>query len=144
MSFFSFFAVLSIPQAAQISSPRDARMVANTPWAVSQSRNSVILSSCTGRNGLSGMAWNRIRFTRQLRPLNALTSWRASSIESFTPWNIVYSNDRRRWWLKSYRRRTSSISVMEKAFSAGISWRRFSGVGACKLTAIWQSQPSIS
>ena len=85
-----------MPQAAMMSSPREARMVAVMPCEFRRSRNAVITGSVAVFSSESGMAWKRIRFTRHcmLRSSRARASaWRMSS---FTPRNMVYSTDRRR------------------------------------------------
>ena len=58
LSFFSSFkrAVDNIPQAAKISSPREARIVQTTPFALSASRNCSIRAGVQLLSGTEGMA----------------------------------------------------------------------------------------
>ena len=49
------FVVDSMPQAAKISSPRDARIVQVNPLAVRKSRNAIIVSSVDGERSLPGI-----------------------------------------------------------------------------------------
>ena len=66
----------------------------------------------------------------------------ACSIESFTPPNMMYSNDSRRWWLQSYPRSSSTMLSIGMARSAGMSCMRCSWNGECMLIATWQSLSS--
>ena len=47
----------------------------------------------------------------------------------------MYSNDTRRWCVKSYRRRISTTSRIGHAFSMGMISARSCGKGLCRLTA---------
>lgn len=49
------FDVDNMPQAAKISSPRDARIVQVNPLAVRKSRNLTIVSSVDGERSLPGI-----------------------------------------------------------------------------------------
>lgn len=55
-SFCCFFAVESIPHAANISSPRDARIVQTIPAAFNVSRNASILAKSELSNDTLGIA----------------------------------------------------------------------------------------
>ena len=55
MSRLYAFVVDNMPQAAKISSPRDARMVQVKPFAVRKSRNFIIVSSVDGARSLPGI-----------------------------------------------------------------------------------------
>lgn len=55
MTFYLVASVDNIPQAAKISSPRDARMVQMKPFAVRKSRNFTMFSLVDARSLLFGI-----------------------------------------------------------------------------------------
>ena len=56
---------------------------------------------------------------------------------SFRPPKQMYSNEQRRWWVKSYCLSRATTSSMVIWPSAGISWRRCSCSGECIDMATW-------
>ena len=95
---YSFpFSAESSPQAALISSPREARMVVIMPRCVSASRKAIIFSSEGEKYGESGILWNRIRLMRHLMPSSRRHNSLMCRGESFKPLFTIYSNDTRRW-----------------------------------------------
>ena len=49
----------------------------------------------------------------------------------------MYSNEQRRWWVKSYCFSRATVSAMGMAFSAGMSRCRCSWSGECMEMATW-------
>ena len=60
--------------------------------------------------------------------------WRG---ESLRPSMTMYSNDTRRWCVKSWWRRIEATSAMGQARSTGMISMRSSWKGLCRLTARW-------
>ena len=122
--FCCFLAVESIPHAANISSPRDDRIVQTTPAAFKVSRNASILPRSELSNGTSGIAWKRIRLMRHFNPDSNRTRAVTCAGESLIPAKTIYSKLTRRWCEKSCRLSSATTySLMISAFSSGADLR---------------------
>ena len=83
-----------------------------------------------------------MRLTRHSSPSSRRTISRANAGESFIPPKQMYSNEHRRWWVKSYWRSRSMVSCSGMAFSAGMRLNRCSWSGECMEMATWQGLSS--
>ena len=72
---------------------------------------------------------------RHLMPFSSRVSSRMWRGESFSPLITMYSNDTRRWWVKSYSRRMAATSATGHARSTGMISARSSWKGLWRLTA---------